>query len=84
MAYATLAVTVFWFLGKRGTEQLKSTALLTVCFCLLYGMSDEFHQSFIPYRSVSGLDIVADVAGAALIAALWFFNERIRQKVSLM
>jgi len=83
-AYATLAVTVLWFLGKRGTERLKSTALLTVCYCLLYGMSDEFHQSFISDRSVSGLDIVADTAGAALIAALWFYNEWIRRNVSVM
>jgi VanZ family protein len=83
-AYAILAVTVLWFLGKQGAERLKVTALLTVCFCLLYGMSDEFHQSFIPYRSVSVLDIVADTAGAALIAALWFSNEWIRQKVSVM
>ena len=84
LAYATLAVTVLWFMGKRGTEQLKSTALWTVLFCLLFGLSDEFHQSFVPYRSVSGLDIVADATGAALIAALWFYNEWIRQKVSVM
>ena len=84
VAYASLAVTFFWFLGKRGAERQKSSVLLTVCFCVLYGMTDEFHQSFIPYRSVSGLDIVADTTGAALIAALWFFNEWIRQKISVM
>lgn len=84
VAYATLAVTVLWFLGKQGAERLSATALLTVCICVLYGISDEFHQSFIPYRSVSGLDIVADTAGAALIAALWFYNKWTRQKVSVM
>lgn len=84
LAYATLAVTVLWFLGKRGAGRLKSTALWTVLFCLLFGLSDEFHQSFIPYRSVSGLDIVADTAGAALIAALWFYSEWIQRKVSVM
>lgn len=84
LAYATLAVTVLWFLGKRGAERLQSTALWTVLFCLLFGLSDEFHQSFIPCRSVSGLDIVADTAGAVLIAALWFFNEWMRRKVSVM
>lgn len=84
VAYATLAVTVLWLLGKQGAKRLRATALLTVCICVLYGISDEFHQSFIPYRSVSGLDIVADTAGAALIAALWFYNEWTRQKVSIM
>jgi len=84
VAYATLALTVLWFLGRRGLERKKAAALLTVCFCLLYGISDEFHQSFIPHRSVSALDIVADVTGAMLIAAFWFFNEQVRRKISVM
>lgn len=84
VAYATLALTVLWLLGKRGLERKKAAVLLTVCFCLLYGISDEFHQSFIPHRSVSALDIVADVTGAMLIAAFWFFNEQVRRKISVM
>ena len=84
MAYAALAVTVLWFLGKEGIAKRKSTVLWTVLFCLCYGISDEFHQSFIPHRSVSGLDLLADTAGAALIAALWFYNARIQKKLSVM
>jgi len=84
VAYSALAVTVLWFFGKRGLKQKKTIAILTVCFCLLYGLSDEFHQSFIPYRSVSGWDILADVTGAALIAALWFSNAWIRRKLSVL
>ncbi len=83
-AYAALAVTVFWFFGKRGLKQKKVTVVWTVCFCLLYGMTDEFHQAFIPSRSVSGWDILADVTGAAIIAALWFFNARIRRNLSVL
>jgi len=30
---------------------------------LLYGVTDEFHQSFVPDRSMSGLDLVADMVG---------------------
>ena len=30
-----------------------------------YGVSDEFHQHFVPGRSPSGVDWVADAAGAA-------------------
>ncbi len=84
VAYATLALTVLWFLGKRGLERKKAVALLTVCLCLLYGISDEFHQSFIPHRSVSGWDILADVTGAVVIAALWFFNTWVRRKLSVI
>ena len=83
-AYAALAVTVLWFFGKEGLAKQKTTVLWTVLFCLFYGITDEFHQSFIPHRSVSGLDLLADTAGAALIAALWFYNTRIKKKISVM
>lgn len=34
-----------------------------VMFCLLYGLVDEFHQSFVPGRMVSGADVLADGMG---------------------
>lgn len=44
----------------------------TVCFCLAYGVSDEFHQSFVPGRSVSGADVTADTVGGVLaLVADW-------------
>ncbi len=39
-----------------------------------YGVVDEIHQSYVPGRSCSGLDLVADALGAALavtVAAAW-------------
>ncbi len=50
---------------------LRSVAIGIVLFCFLYGIIDEFHQSFIPYRSVSGWDVLADTAGATLTAWIW-------------
>lgn len=40
-----------------------------VLFAALYGLSDEFHQSFVPLRSSSGWDLLADIAGAAMAHA---------------
>ncbi len=51
------------------------TALVVVLFCLLYGISDEFHQSFIPDRFVSLWDVVADGVGAILVVAWWLIRE---------
>jgi VanZ family protein len=44
--------------------------LSVVFFCLLYGISDEIHQLFVPFRSSSCLDILADTAGAAIAVLL--------------
>ena len=42
-----------------------------VLWCLAYGLSDEFHQSFIPGRSPSLTDIVADTLGAVVVSLGW-------------
>ena len=34
--------------------------------CLLFGISDEFHQWFVPYRVLSVMDMLADVTGSFL------------------
>jgi VanZ family protein len=38
---------------------------------LLYGLSDEIHQYFVPGREFSWMDLVADGAGGYLGARLW-------------
>lgn len=54
-----------------------SVVALVILWCLLYGASDEFHQSFIPGRFVSVLDVVADTVGAVIVSAGWLFVRRI-------
>lgn len=76
--YGLLALTVLWCLGPGGQEPPFRVALKTVLFCLLYGLSDEFHQSYIPQRSVSGLDLLADLTGAILVCAIWLRSRRLR------
>lgn len=38
----------------------------SVAACALFGMLDEWHQSFVPGRDASGFDVLADVTGAVL------------------
>ncbi|HEX7798063.1 MAG TPA: VanZ family protein [Vicinamibacterales bacterium] len=40
----------------------------TIAIGAAYGISDEFHQSFVPMRSVEAMDVVADTVGASLAA----------------
>lgn len=44
--------------------------LLAVALCTLYGLSDEYHQSFVPGRDASAGDVLKDFSGALLGAAL--------------
>lgn len=46
--------------------------LLTIAFAA----SDEWHQSFVPARDASLLDLVADLVGAGLSA--WLLSQRLR------
>ncbi|MCF6290472.1 MAG: VanZ family protein [Desulfobacterales bacterium] len=76
--YAVLAWTIFFALhphqgGGRPSWRL---CLLVVALTVLYGISDEFHQSFVPGRFPSGWDVVADGAGGLLAAWLWLSGDR--------
>lgn len=42
-----------------------------VVLALLYGVSDEWHQSNVPGRTATVLDLVADLAGAVAAVTLW-------------
>lgn len=48
-------------------------AALTV---ILWGISDEFHQSFVPGRDSSALDVVADAVGFSLSVLLLLLAAR--------
>ena len=44
--------------------------MITVLFVMMFGVLDEFHQSFTPGRSVDPFDVVADTFGAVMYAAV--------------
>ncbi|NIA19962.1 MAG: VanZ family protein [Xanthomonadaceae bacterium] len=47
--------------------------MVAFLFALVYGLSDEFHQSFVSGRDSSWLDILADGAGGYLGARVTMF-----------
>lgn len=73
--YGVLAgAALFAIHPHAGRIQKKQTLIGVVLFCLLYGVSDEFHQSFTPFRTVSVWDVAADTAGGAIISGLWLWR----------
>ncbi len=57
--------------GGLGRPLVRGEAILIIVLCTLYGVSDEFHQSFVPGRDASFWDVVKDCAGSILAVGLW-------------
>ena len=75
VAYGVLAAAFLYALHPIiHREDRLIAAVIVVLFCFLYGISDEFHQSFIPGRYVSGWDVAADGLGALLVAGFWYWK----------
>ena len=76
LGYALLgALFLRAFLTSSMNHRLILIFLLSVLFSGLYGISDEIHQSFVPFRDASVMDALADIIGSAFGAAvfmLWF------------
>lgn len=68
---ALAAATIFAFNTRYKEEKSRVVVMATTIFCFCYGVSDELHQYFVPGRSTSGLDVLADVCGALLTCLLW-------------
>lgn len=77
--YAVLAATViFAFSAELKKRRPTLTTVLVVLICTAYGISDEFHQSFIPGRYASAGDVLADMIGAASIALYWLYRKMVK------
>ena len=83
VAYGKLALTVLYvFSEDRKKNHPKTVMLLTVIFCVAFGVSDEFHQSYVPGRMASVLDLAADCVGA-VAASLLYYRWRERRRTLL-
>ncbi len=74
LAYAVLAVCCLVGLAGARLRRVTGAAVLgAFVLAVLYGVSDEFHQWFVPGRTPDVNDVVADAVGAALglLVAWW-------------
>lgn len=54
-------------------------SMIAACIAILYGLTDEIHQSFVPARSATVIDFVKDTIGVGvsyLIAKKKFFTKK--------
>ena len=74
--YIGLAPLLLWALARSAGPRTPGWALATVAFALtvLYGVSDELHQTFVAGRTASEADLGLDAAGATIgvtLVLLW-------------
>jgi VanZ family protein len=50
----------------RATWNAPAAPMAAICLGILVGTCDEWHQAFVPGRSSSGLDLLADTVGLGL------------------
>ncbi len=72
---ATLLLLAF----ERDGRATRSTRLAAIAGAVLYGISDEFHQSFVPGRNAGIFDIVVNTVGAVIAVTIW---DQVRSIVS--
>ena len=58
----------------------KKKAYIAVIICVLYAISDEIHQLFVPGRSCQVLDIIIDSSGS-LLGIILFYIYKHRHKM---
>lgn len=76
IGYGLLAISYARALGARGWRGLALALALT----LLYAISDEWHQTFVPRRTGNPLDVLIDLAGGVVGLVVW---QRVQQRQQL-
>ncbi len=55
------------------TTQISQSIGMAFFCAVIFGISDELHQWYVPHRHADIWDVVADASGAAFFISLWVF-----------
>ncbi len=70
-AYGTLAAScLFAFNPHLSRIRTLWAHIGIILFCLVYAITEELHQSFIPGRVVSGWDVLAGLTGSLVVVGI--------------
>ena len=71
-------LTFLWlkaYRNKKGAKISNRNLALILFFLLLFAVSDEVHQSFVPGRSASFMDAGLDLLG--ILSGLWIYKHKV-------
>lgn len=80
MEYAVLAL--LWYRAIYSRFPHPMIQPLAFIIVVVYALSDEFHQSFVPGRSATWQDVAADVIGGASALLVWNVVQQWRNRKS--
>ena len=79
LAYAALAYCYARSFVQQGVYTWQKITLITL-LTIMYGCSDEFHQSFVPGRDSSLLDVLADGIGGLCMSSILYWYDHLKTK----
>jgi len=72
LEYAILAILCYRaFLYASGPRLAEFAGSLAILAAILFGVSDELHQSFVPLREADPWDVIANAAGSLMGVTVW-------------
>ena len=81
LAYGVLSATVIFSFSSETRRRRRGLVLAAALLVpLLFGLSDEYHQSFVVGRRAELLDLAADGAGGLVVGLIWFFKGTEKQQ----
>ncbi len=78
--YTILTFFIFRVIWKRLQREPLKAFLLTAFFSLVYAVSDELHQHFVPLRQGKVGDIFIDLVGISLMLIVFFVAWKASQR----
>jgi VanZ family protein len=77
-AYYIMGVLAWRFFNDYFSKQ-STVIIISLCFCSLYGISDEWHQTLVPGRDADIWDWLADTLGATIaVTTIWLTKKRLK------
>lgn len=83
LEYGMLNLLVFWGLDKTSDIPFIWKAVYSVGITLIYGLTDELHQVFVPGRSGKLIDIAANLIGCIMVqCGIFAFRVKSRRDIA--
>ncbi|MCK5126852.1 MAG: VanZ family protein [candidate division Zixibacteria bacterium] len=80
--YAIFAVLILRIFMISGPKSTKTAYLSAILISILYAVSDEYHQSFVPGRFSDIFDVIADAVGTLCGTCTYYLFTRHKNRSS--